>query len=74
MHQCIIFVLFWNDTVRVSDGLSVHHQQFSTVHTATGICQTGTAACLQFKTVHTALKQILLYACCLRAVCTVLNC
>jgi len=36
----------WNDTVHVSDGLSVHHQAFKTVHTATGICQTDTAVCL----------------------------
>ena len=35
MHQCIKFILFWNDTLHVSDGLSVHHQQFKTVHTAT---------------------------------------
>jgi len=40
MHQCIKFILFWNDTLHVSDGLSVHHQEFKTVHTATGICQT----------------------------------
>ena len=48
MHQCIKFILFlfWNDTLRVSDGLSVHHQKFKTVHTATGICQTDTADCL----------------------------
>jgi len=43
MHQCIKFILFWNDTLHVSDGLSVHHQEF--------------------KTVHTAVKQILLSAC-----------
>ena len=35
MHQCIKFILFWNDTLHVSDGLSVHHQQLKTVHTAT---------------------------------------
>ena len=46
MHQFIKFILFWNDTVHVSDGLSVHHQEFKTVHTATGICQTDTAVCL----------------------------
>ena len=46
MHQCIKFILFWNDTLRVSVGLSVHHQEFKIVHTATGICQTGTAVCL----------------------------
>ena len=41
------FILFWNDTPHVSDGLTVHHQEFKTVHTATGICQTDTAVCLQ---------------------------
>ena len=42
----IVFIVFWNDTVHVSDGLSVHHQEFKTVHTVTGICQTNTAVCL----------------------------
>jgi len=46
MHQCIKFILFWNDTLHVSDCLSLHHQQFKTVHTATGICQTDTVVCL----------------------------
>jgi len=46
MHQCNKFILFWNDTLHVSDGLSVNHQQFKIVHTATGICQTDTADCL----------------------------
>jgi len=45
MHQCIKFILFWNDTLHVSDGLSVNHQEFKTVHTATGICQTDTSVC-----------------------------
>ena len=40
MHQCIKFILFWNETQHVSDGLSVRHQEFKTVHAATGICQT----------------------------------
>ena len=44
MHQCIKFILFCNDTLHVSDGLSVHYQEFETVRTATGICQTVTAA------------------------------
>jgi len=35
---------FWM-TLHVSDGFSVHHQEFKTVHTATGICQTDTAVC-----------------------------
>ena len=38
MHQCIKFLLFWNDTLHVSDGFSVHHQQFKTVHTANACC------------------------------------
>ena len=37
---------FLNDTLHVSNGLSVHHQVFKTVHTATGICQTDTAVCM----------------------------
>jgi len=45
MHKCIKFILFWNDTLHVSDGLSVHHQEFKTVRTETGICQTDTADC-----------------------------
>jgi len=46
MHQSVKFILFWNDTLPVSDGVSVHHQEFETVHTATGICQMDTAVCL----------------------------
>jgi len=46
MHKCIKFILFLNDTLHVSDGLSVRYQKFKTVHTATGICQTDTAVCL----------------------------
>ena len=36
-HQCIKFILFWNDTLHVSDGLSIHHHQFKTVHTAVSL-------------------------------------
>jgi len=46
MHQCINCILFWNDTLHVSDSLSIHNQEFKTVHTATAICQTDTAVCL----------------------------
>jgi len=42
MQQCIKFILFWNDILHVSDGLSAHHQEYKTVRTATGICQTDT--------------------------------
>jgi len=46
MHHCIKFILLWNDTLHVSNGLSVHHREFKTVHTATCVCQTDTAVCL----------------------------
>ena len=46
MHQFLKFILLWNNTLHVSDSLSIHHQEFKTVHTATGIRQTDTAACL----------------------------
>jgi len=46
MHQCIKFILFWNDTLQISDGLSIHHQEFKIVQTATSICQTDTVLCL----------------------------
>ena len=58
MHQCIKLILFWNDTLHVSDGLSVHHQEFKTVHTKTSICQTDTAVCLL------ARRQQYLFGCC----------
>ena len=38
--------LFWYVTLHVSDRFTVHHQEFSTVYTATGICHTGNAGCL----------------------------
>ena len=40
IHQCIKFSL------HVADSLSIHHQEFKTVHTAKGICQTDPAVCL----------------------------
>ena len=36
----------WNNTLHVSDGLSVHHQELKTVHAAKYKCQTDTAVCL----------------------------
>jgi hypothetical protein len=45
MHQSLKFILFWNNTLHVSDGLSVHHE-FKTVHTATGTCQTYPCCCM----------------------------
>ena len=32
--QYLKFILFWNNTLHVSDGLSVRHQESKTVHTA----------------------------------------
>jgi hypothetical protein len=42
--QYLKFILFWNNTLHVSDGLSVHQQESKTVHTASGICHTGSVA------------------------------
>ena len=36
--QYLKFILFWNNTLHVSDGLSVRHQDSETVYTASGIC------------------------------------
>jgi len=48
MQQCIKFILFWNDTLHVSDSLSVLHHEFKTVPIATGICQTDSGTCLTY--------------------------
>ena len=54
--------LFRSDAVHVSDGLSVHHQDYKTVHTATGIYQTDTAVCwLAFRQQYLFDKCLLLY-------------
>jgi len=47
MHQFLKFILFWNITLHVSDGLSVHLQEFKIVHTATSTCQTDIVVCKQ---------------------------
>ena len=44
MNNISNFVLFWNNTLHVSDGLSVHHQESKTVHTASVIRHTGSVA------------------------------
>ena len=58
MHPCLKFIYF-GIILHVSDGLSVHHKEFRTVHTVTGICQTDTAVCQQ-----TDISISLTYACC----------
>ena len=65
MHQYIKFILFWNDTLHVSDGLYVHHQQLRTVHTATGIYQTDTAVCCSSISFPLASSQEYLFDTCL---------
>jgi hypothetical protein len=42
MQQLFKFIYF-DLTLHVSDGLSVHQQEFKTAHTATGVYQTNTA-------------------------------
>ena len=46
MHQFLKFILFCSSTLHVSDGLSVHHQESKTAHTASGVCQTDPADCM----------------------------
>jgi len=42
--QYLKFILFWNNTLHILDGLSVHHQESKNLHTASGVCQTGSVA------------------------------
>ena len=42
-HQFLEFILFCSSTLHISDGLSVHHQESKTVHTASGVRQTDSA-------------------------------
>ena len=39
-------LFYFGMTLDVLDGLSVHHREFKTVHTATGICLTNTCCCM----------------------------
>jgi hypothetical protein len=43
MYQFFKFILFCSSILHVSDSLSDHHQEFKTVHTASGVCQTDSA-------------------------------
>jgi len=45
MHN---FSSLLNISLHVSDGLSIHHHEFKTVHTASGVCHTGslTGCCM----------------------------
>jgi len=54
-------LFYFGITLHVSDGLSIHLQEFTTVHTAAGICQTDTATAT---TVHTATGMCQTDACC----------
>jgi len=53
-------IYFWIRTLHVSDSISVHHQESSTVHTATGICHTGYADCLLESSQHNPYDMYLL--------------
>jgi len=46
MHNISNLLYFLISTLHVSDGLSFHHQESKTVHTASGICHTVSATCL----------------------------
>jgi len=46
MHQFLRFILFCSSSLYVWGGLSVHHQETKTMHTAPGVCQTDSADCL----------------------------
>ena len=43
MHHFLTFILFCSSALHVSGGLSIHHQESKTVHTASDICQTSSA-------------------------------
>jgi hypothetical protein len=58
MHQFFKFILFCSSTLHVSDGLPVHHQESRTVHTASGICQTDSADCLQAGTLASSQQNL----------------
>jgi len=60
MYQCIKFILFWNDTLHVSDVLSVHHQEFKTVHTDTADCLLASSQQYLFDKCLLLTKQVLL--------------
>jgi hypothetical protein len=44
MHTISNLFYFGNNTLHVSDSLSIHHQESKTVHTTSGICHTGSVA------------------------------
>jgi len=62
MDQCLKFILFLRNTLHVSDGLSVHHQEIKTVHTATCICLTYVVTCTYIRVVvnHVAYSPIVI--------------
>jgi hypothetical protein len=47
MHNISSLFYFGSNNVHVLDGLSVHHQEFKTLHTASGIYHTGSVAACQ---------------------------
>jgi hypothetical protein len=43
MHLFLKLFILVKNTLHVWEGLSVHHQELKTAHTAKGLCQTDTA-------------------------------
>ena len=50
------FIYFWKTNLHVSGGISTHHQEHTTVFTASGTCQTVTATCRYCERVGTGLR------------------
>jgi len=59
MHNIANLFLFWNNTLHVSDRLSVHHQESKTVYTALGICHTGSVAAWSIRHIPDAVCTVL---------------
>jgi len=61
MHNISKFVLFWNNTVHVSEGLSVHHQESKTVPRASGVCHTSPVAAFPLATSYRTCMTYLMF-------------
>ena len=44
VHNISNLFYFGNNTLHVSDGLAIHHQESKAVHPASGICHSGSVA------------------------------
>jgi hypothetical protein len=57
MHRYTIYLYLWN-ALHVSGGSPAHHQELKTVYTASGTCQTFTAACRNQYTSNSTRKPV----------------